>query len=121
MNPDNYSAEVWRRFAAPAQAGELAEAAVGEAGTPASRAKLRLYLRLAQGRIAEARFKAYGCVSTIAAGDWVAGWAQGKTPAEARGLSAGEIAAALQLAPVKRHCALLAQDALQAALDRIAP
>ncbi len=119
MNRSNYSPEVWARFSAPAQAGELADAVIGEAGTPAARARLRIYLRTGNGRIAEARFKAYGCVSTIAAGDWVAEWARGKTPAEARGLNVEEMAAALQLAPVKRHCALLAQDALLAALDKI--
>ncbi len=116
---ERYSPEIWSRFSAPGHAGELADAAVGEAGTPASRARLRLYLRVTDGVIAEARFKAYGCVSTIAAGDWVADWASGKTLAEARGLTAEQIAQVLVLAPIKRHCAVLAEDALRAALDKI--
>lgn len=80
---------------------------------------MKIYLRTESGRVAEARFKAYGCVSTIAAGDWVAEWARGKTLVEARGLTAEQIAQALKLAPLKRHCALLAQDALCAALQNV--
>ncbi|MGH8528993.1 MAG: iron-sulfur cluster assembly scaffold protein [Nevskiales bacterium] len=119
MTKANYSPEVWARFSSPAFAGELAGAVVGEAGTPASRAVMRIYLRAENGRVGEARFKAYGCVSTIAAGDWVAQWACGKTLSEARGLIADQIARALNLAPIKRHCALLAEDALRAALDNM--
>lgn len=119
MTRANYSPEVWARFSAPTCAGELSGTSVGEAGTPASRAVIKIYLRMEGGRVKAARFKAYGCVSTIAAGDWVAEWAHGKTLAEARGLTAEQIAHALKLAPIKRHCALLAEDALRAALDSL--
>lgn len=114
----DYSPHIWERFRRPRYAGELAGADVvcGESRTPASKAVLRLQLKVAEGQIHVARFLALGCPSTIAAGDWLCEWLEGRGLAEAKVLSAGRVAEALALAPVRRHCAVLAEDALQAAL-----
>ncbi|HXG29455.1 MAG TPA: iron-sulfur cluster assembly scaffold protein [Nevskiales bacterium] len=118
MQP-HYSPEVWHRFRAPRHAGVLVGAGVyrGEARTPASRAVLRLYLEVAAGHIRRARFQAFGCPSTIAAGDWLCERLEQRSLAEVSGLAAAELAEALALAPERRHCAVLAEDALRAGLQ----
>lgn len=115
----DYSESVWAHFLRPRHAGAWApgpDTGCGEAGTPASGAVLKIQVWVRAERIVDARFQAYGCVSTIAAGSWLAAWLHGRRLSEARALEASEIDAALALAPEKRFCALLAEDALRAAL-----
>lgn len=114
----DYSPQVWQRFRQPAHAGALQGAGVveAEARTPASKAVLRLYLRAAAGRVAAARFQALGCPSTIAAGDLLCEWLEGRTLSEAAALRSATVAEALGLAPARRHCAVMAEDALRACL-----
>jgi nitrogen fixation NifU-like protein len=114
----HYSVEVWARFRAPRYTGALGGAAIvtGEARTPASKAVLRLHLKPHEGRVQSARFQALGCPSTIAAGDWLCEWLEGRKLTEAAGLRASQLAESLALTPVRRHCAVLAEDALRAAL-----
>ncbi len=68
--------------------------------------------QLSAGCVVDCRFQVYGCVSAIACGAWLAQWLIDKGLDEAKTLRASDIEAALQLAPIKRHCALLAEDAL---------
>jgi nitrogen fixation NifU-like protein len=77
---------------------------------------LLLYLELdADGEtVARAVFRAHGCPSTVAAADWSCEWLRGRTLAEARGLTAGMIEGGAGLAPGKRDCGLLVEDALAA-------
>lgn len=114
----DYSPQVWQHFRAPRFAGALPEADVliGNARTPASLAMLRLFIKLGSAGIEQARFQAYGCPSAIATGDWLCEWLEGRRPAEAQSLDSTQIAAALDLMPTRRYCAVLAEDALKAAL-----
>lgn len=115
----HYSAEVWRRFRAPGHAGVLNGGISGEARTPASNAVLQLQLQLAEGRIQAARFRALGCPSTVAAADWMCEWLEGRSPAEAGEFRAARLVRALELVPVRRHCAVLAEDALRITLGNM--
>ncbi|HSJ17338.1 MAG TPA: tRNA 2-thiouridine(34) synthase MnmA [Solirubrobacterales bacterium] len=78
---------------------------------------IRISLRLADGRVAEARFDAAGCSAAIAAGAAAAEAAEGRTVLGAARLASGEIADTLGgLSPLGRHGADLATDALHRAL-----
>ena len=95
-------------------APDVAAALVGE---PASGAILQLHLRMdAVGRIAAARFKAYGCGWTVACGSLLTEWLQGRTLAEAARFRHHELVDKLGVPPEKLHCAVLAETALRAAL-----
>ncbi len=117
-NPYGYGPEIWRLFRETPNAGRFPEGAPdvisAEAGTPAARSVLRLALRLDGDRVAEARFLAYGCPTTIAVGAYVAGWVQGKSMADLAGLKAPALRAALEIPEDRAHCALLGEDALRA-------
>lgn len=78
---------------------------------------IRIQIQVDQsGMINDTRFKAYGCGATIAAASWLSEWAKGKHVDQISTLSSTEIIHALSLTPVKTHCAMLAEDAIKAAL-----
>ncbi|AXQ29889.1 aminotransferase class V-fold PLP-dependent enzyme [Solimonas sp. K1W22B-7] len=113
-NAHGYSAPVWAAFAAPVHAATLPDGALaGTAGSPAGALRLRLQADLEQGRIARAAFQAYGCPVTIAVGEWLAAWLEGRRPEELR-LSAGDLSSVLEISDDKAHCGLLGEDAVLA-------
>lgn len=116
-----YSKEVLDHFHHPRNAGEIAgAAAVAEVSNPVCGDVLKLSLAEHAGRIAEARFKAQGCVPVVACASWLTQAVTGKTPAEASQISAGEIEAALGGLPrASRHASALALAALKKALEKL--
>ena len=61
-------------------------------------------------------FKAYGCGSAIASSSIATEFIQGKKLDDALNITNADIAKYLNLPPVKLHCSLLAQDAINAAV-----
>jgi nitrogen fixation NifU-like protein len=89
----------------------------GEAGDADAGELLRVQLRAgADGRVAEARFQAFGCPATIAAGSVATELALGRTPAEIRALAPDAIARPLALPAERVRTAELALQALFAAV-----
>jgi NifU-like protein involved in Fe-S cluster formation len=119
MNPFGYSDAVWRLFTETPRAGELDGPGVrtGTATTPA--AQLRLQARLADERVADARFLAHGCPTTIAVGAWLADRAIGRSLAELAAIRPGDIRQALEIPETRLHCVLLGEDALKSLLERL--
>ena len=116
-----YNETVLEHFRHPHNAGDLPEAtAVVEVTNPVCGDILRLSLRVAEGRIVAARFKAQGCVPTIAASSVLTDLLEGKSLAEARAISSEKISEALGgLPPATLHAAQLVSDALAAALKKV--
>ena len=119
-NVFDYSAPVWQRFLEPAHGGTFGSAVpgvtVGRAGTSAARHWLALEARWVQGRVAETRFSAYGCPTSIAVGDWIAQWSLGRSAQELRQLDASRIGTTLEIPEDRAHCGLMGEDALRALL-----
>lgn len=115
-----YPAPVWRRFVETPQAGRFAAGTPGvcsgRAGTPAARSVLEIQLRFEGDRVVDARFRAYGCPSSIAVGSWIAEWSLGRRRAELAGLDTRQLRAALEIPEDRAHCALMGEDALRAVL-----
>jgi NifU-like protein involved in Fe-S cluster formation len=116
MNPFGYSEPVWRLFKETPRAGTFSNgtAVSGAASTPAGRGALSLHLKLEGGRIADARFQAYGCPTTIAVGAWLAGQVIGCQMADLDQIRAADIQKTLEIPPERTHCALLGEDVLKA-------
>jgi nitrogen fixation NifU-like protein len=74
---------------------------VGLVGAPACGDVLKLSLKVEDGIIKDARFKAYGCGSAIASSSLVTEWVKGKTLEEASLIKNTDIAEELALPPVK--------------------
>jgi nitrogen fixation protein NifU and related proteins len=118
-----YSAQVLDHFQNPRNAGEIAEAdATAEIENPACGDVLRLSLKVSERRIAEARFKAKGCVAAIACGSALTELISGKTLKDTQNLRREDVIAAVGGLPqASTHAAQLALDTLSAALSRIKP
>ena len=116
-----YSPQVLDHFQHPRNAGEVAnpDASV-QIENPACGDILKLTLRITNGRIAEIRFLAKGCVPAMACGSLLTELVQGKTVAEARKLKREELVKAIGGLPeASTHASHLAMDALAAALREI--
>jgi nitrogen fixation NifU-like protein len=116
-----YSAQLLDHFQNPRNAGDLAAAdAVAEISNPVCGDVIRLSLQVRGERIAEIRFKAKGCVPSMACGSALTELARGKTLVEAHKLKREDLIAAVGgLPPASSHAAQLALDALSAALNQI--
>ena len=89
----------------------------GMVGAPACGDVMKLQIKVNnEGIITDAKFKTYGCGSAIASSSLVTEWVKGKSLAEAGSIKNSEIAEHLALPPVKIHCSILAEDAIQAAI-----
>jgi len=113
-----YSITFKDHIANPRNVGELEGAnAVAEETNPVCGDRLRLSLRVRDGRIEAARFLAYGCAPTLACGSVLAEMIEGMTTADALLLTKQEIVRALDRLPArKQHAAALAIETLRAAL-----
>jgi len=89
----------------------------GLVGAPACGDVMKLQIKVGpDGKIADAKFKTFGCGSAIASSSLATEWVKGKTLEEAEKIKNTEIAQHLSLPPVKIHCSVLAEDAIKAAI-----
>ncbi len=90
----------------------------GMVGAPACGDVMKLQIKVNdEGVIEDAVFKTYGCGSAIASSSLLTEWVKGKTLDEAKAIKNTDIAEELALPPVKIHCSVLAEDAINAAIE----
>lgn len=116
-----YSSQLLDHFEHPRNAGELTDPdAYVRLENPACGDILELFARVEEGRIAEIRFKAKGCVPAMACGSLIAELLQGKTLAEAAQVSRNVVVERIGgLPPASGHAAQLAMDAVNALLREL--
>jgi nitrogen fixation NifU-like protein len=116
-----YSAQLLDHFQNPRNAGEVADAdAIAQIENPACGDVLRFSLKMNSGRIAEIRFKAKGCVPSMACASALTELVAGQTADETRSLRRETLIAAVGGLPqASTHAAQLALDTLAAALRQV--
>jgi nitrogen fixation NifU-like protein len=116
-----YSPQVLNHFEHPRNAGTVADAdATARIENPACGDVLELTVNIAEGRIAEIRFRAKGCVAAMACGSAVTDLVSGRTLDEAKKLSIDDLVHAVGGLPAaSTHASHLAMDALAAVLGKI--
>tara|TARA_E500000178_G_scaffold318963_1_gene340827 strand:+ start:32 stop:430 length:399 start_codon:yes stop_codon:yes gene_type:complete len=117
-----YGEKVLDHYENPRNVGSLdkddSSVGTGMVGAPACGDVMKLQIQVGQnGVIEDAKFKTYGCGSAIASSSLLTEWVKGKTLDEASQIKNSEIAEELALPPVKIHCSVLAEDAIQAAIS----
>ena len=117
-----YSDKVMDHYENPRNVGVLdkddTNVGTGMVGAPACGDVMRLQIKVTEeGVIEDAKFKTYGCGSAIASSSLLTEWVKGKTLDEAGEIKNTDIAEELALPPVKIHCSVLAEDAIQAAIE----
>ena len=116
-----YSPQLLDHFQNPRNAGELPDADVMvDLENPACGDMLRLTLKVNDGRITQANFKAKGCVAAIACASALTELLAGASLADAANLDREDVSQAVGGLPqASTHAAQLAMDALAAALRQI--
>ena len=114
----NYSEKVMDHFMHPRNMGEIENAdAVGTVGNAKCGDIMRIFLKIENGIVVDAKFKTFGCGSAIATSSMATEMIIGKSIDEVLQLSNKAVAEALDgLPPQKMHCSLLAEQAVKAAL-----
>ncbi len=116
-----YSESVLEHFRNPKNAGRLArqdfDVGTGDARIDASGERIVLQVRVASGRVREARFKAFGCPVTIACASFVSEAALERDSVQLRRLGESQVAQRLQLDHDQRPLARLALRALKEACE----
>lgn len=116
-----YSQELLDHFQTPRNVGEVdVPDACVQLENPACGDVLKLTMKVRDGQIAEVRFRAKGCVPTMACGSCLTEMLLGKTLDEARKLQREQLVTAVGGLPeASTHASQLAMDALAAALKNI--
>ncbi len=113
-----YSEKVMDHFTNPRNVGEIPDAdGVGEVGNAVCGDIMRMYLKIEDDRVVDAKFKTFGCASAIASSSMATELIKGQPLSEVMKLTNKAVAEALDgLPPIKMHCSVLAEEAIKAAL-----
>ena len=105
-------------FQNPRCVGEIPDAhAVAEVSNPVCGDVMKLWVKVGNGRIEDAKFKAQGCSAAIATSSFATEMLIGMDVADARRITREQIVEALGgLPPSKIHCSVLASDAIKKVL-----
>ncbi len=114
-----YSKEVMDHFMNPRNVGEMPDAdGVGVEGNPVCGDVMKLYIKVEDDKIVDAKFQTFGCGAAIAVSSMITEMVKGKTLDEALKISKEQVAEALGgLPPQKMHCSNLGADALKKAIE----
>ena len=114
-----YSEKVMDHFRNPRNVGILEDAnGIGEVGNAKCGDIMKMYLKIEDEIIQDVKFETFGCGSAIASSSMATEMIKGKPVSEAMKLTNQAVAEALEGLPdYKMHCSVLAQEAIQSALE----
>ncbi|KAL9712800.1 iron-binding protein [Leucoagaricus gongylophorus] len=117
----HYHEKVISHYERPRNVGSLPKndinVGTGLVGAPACGDVMKLQIRVDEnGIISDVKFKTFGCGSAIASSSYMTERVKGLSLEEAGEIKNTEIAKELCLPPVKLHCSMLAEDAIQSAI-----
>jgi len=115
----NYGETVLDHFMNPRNVGEIENPdGIGQVGNINCGDIMRMTVKVAENRVADVKFKTFGCGAAIAVSSMVTEMVKGKTLEEAVAISRDDVAEALGGLPAKKlHCSNLGTDALKAAIN----
>jgi nitrogen fixation NifU-like protein len=114
-----YNETVLDHFQNPRNAGDIHNAdGIGSVGNPSCGDVMKVYIKVADGRLVDVKCKTFGCAAAIACSSMASELVMGRTIKEAFNLTREEVAKALNgLPPEKIACSNLAPDAIRAAIE----
>ena len=113
-----YTETVMDHFTHPRNVGEIPDASgVGEVGNAKCGDIMKMYLKIKDDRIEDAKFETFGCGSAIASSSMATELIKGKTVEEALAVTNKQVVDALGGLPAyKLHCSVLAEESIKAAV-----
>lgn len=114
-----YSEKVMDHFRNPRNVGVIENAdGVGEVGNAKCGDIMKIYLKIENDIIKDVKFETFGCGSAIASSSMATELIKGKPVSEAMALTNKAVTEALGGLPAhKLHCSVLAEEAIQKALQ----
>ncbi len=114
-----YSEKVMDHFRNPRNVGVIEDAnGIGEVGNAKCGDIMKMYLKIEDDIIKDVKFETFGCGSAIASSSMATELIKGKPLEEAKKLTNQAVAEALDGLPdYKMHCSVLAQEAIEAAIE----
>ena len=114
-----YSEKVVDHFRNPRNVGVIEDAnGIGEVGNAKCGDIMKMYLKIEDDIIQDVKFETFGCGSAIASSSMATELIKGKPVSEAMKLTNKAVAEALDGLPAyKMHCSVLAEEAIQSALE----
>ena len=113
-----YREKVMDHFRNPRNVGEIPDAdGVGSVGNPVCGDMMTISIKVKENKIADIKFKTFGCGAAVATSSMITELAKGKNLDDAMKITREDVADSLGgLPPVKMHCSNLAADALKEAI-----
>ena len=116
-----YHTKVIDHYENPRNVGSLnkfdTDVGIGLVGAPACGDVMKLSIKIKDNIIIDSKFKTFGCGNAIASSSYLTEHIKNMHIDDAYKISNKEIAEELKLPPVKLHCSMLAQDAIQSAIE----
>ncbi len=114
-----YREKVIEHFLSPRNVGEIEDAdGIGEVGNPVCGDMMTFYIKVKDNRVADVKYKTFGCGAAIAVSSMVSEMAKGKTLEEVRKITPALVAKELEGLPKNKfHCSNLGAQALNKAID----
>lgn len=116
----DYTEEVMEHYRNPRNVGKIDDAdAIGEAGSLACGDALKIYLKIENNIVTDAKFQTFGCGSAVASSSVLTEMIIGKPIDEVKKITNKDIADKLGgLPPEKMHCSVMGHEALENALGK---
>ena len=114
-----YSEKVMDHFRHPRNVGVIEDAdGVGEVGNAKCGDIMKMYLKIEDDIVQDVKFETFGCGSAIASSYMATELIKGQPDSEVKKLTNKAVAEALDGLPdYKMHCSVLAEEAIQSALE----
>ena len=114
-----YSEKVMEHFMHPRNVGIIEDAdGIGEVGNAKCGDIMKMYLKIDDDIITDVKFETFGCASAIASSSMATELIKGQRVEDAMALTNKAVAEALDGLPdYKMHCSVLAEEAIQSALE----
>ena len=114
-----YSEKVMEHFMHPRNVGIIEDAdGIGEVGNAKCGDIMKMYLKIDNDVITDVKFETFGCASAIASSSMATELIKGQKVEDALALTNKAVAEALDGLPdYKMHCSVLAEEAIQSAIE----
>ena len=114
-----YSEKVMDHFRNPRNVGVIEDAnGIGEVGNAKCGDIMKMYLKIEDGIVVDVKFETFGCGRAIASSSMATEMIKGQPVSEVKKLTNKAVAEALDGLPAyKMHCSVLAEEAIQSALE----